>query len=68
MSGEHNNIELIIATNPNTNGETTALYIRELLKNKKGMILTRLGRGLASGSNLEYADEITLHNALEYRK
>lgn len=61
-------IELIIATNPNTAGETTALYIKDLLKNKKGVVLTRLGRGLASGSNLEYADEITLRNALEYRK
>lgn len=61
-------IELIIATNPNTAGETTALYIKDLLKNKRGMILTRLGRGLASGSNLEYADETTLRNALEYRK
>lgn len=61
-------IELIVATNPNTSGETTALYIKELLKNKKDVIITRLGRGLASGSNLEYADEITLRNALEYRK
>ena len=61
-------IELIIATNPTTTGETTALYIRDLIKNKKGVVLTRLGRGLASGSNLEYADEITLKNALEYRK
>ena len=62
------NLELIIATNPNTSGETTALYIKELLGNKKGVVITRLGRGLASGSNLEYADEITLRNALEYRK
>ena len=64
-SGE---IELIIATNPNTPGETTSLYLRDLFQNKKGVVLTRLGRGLASGSNLEYADEITLKNALEYRK
>ena len=61
-------LELIVATNPNTAGETTALYIRDLFKNKKGVVLTRLGRGLASGSNLEYADETTLRNALEYRK
>lgn len=60
--------ELIIATNPTTTGETTALYIRDLFKNKSGLTITRLGRGLASGSNLEYADEITLKNALEYRK
>lgn len=61
-------LELIIATNPNTTGETTALYIKKLFGNKKGIILTRLGRGLASGSNLEYADELTLKHALEYRK
>ena len=61
-------IELIIATNPNTPGETTALYLRGLLANKKGVSITRLGRGLSSGSNLEYTDEITLKHALDYRK
>ncbi|MFH1768953.1 MAG: toprim domain-containing protein, partial [Candidatus Omnitrophota bacterium] len=65
-------IELIIATNPNTPGETTSLYIKEIFQSagwrKKSIILTRLARGLASGSNLEYADEITLKHALEYRK
>ena len=68
MNNKYKSIELIIATNPNAAGETTTLYIKDLLKNKKGVILTRLGRGLASGSNLEYADEITLKHALEYRK
>ena len=68
MAQNSQSIELIIATNPNTNGETTALYLRELFKDKKGIELPRLGRGLASGSHLEYADEITLRNALEYRK
>lgn len=61
-------VELIIATNPNTPGETTALYLRDLLANKKGVSITRLGRGLSSGSHLEYADETTLKHALEYRK
>ena len=61
-------LELIIATNPSTTGDTTLLYLRELFQNKKGVVLTRLARGLASGSNLEYADEITLKHALEYRK
>ena len=61
-------VELIIATNPSTTGETTALYIKELLQNRKGVTLTRLGRGLASGSNLEHADELTLKHALESRK
>ncbi|OGN17826.1 MAG: recombination protein RecR [Candidatus Yanofskybacteria bacterium RIFCSPHIGHO2_12_FULL_43_11] len=66
------NIELIIATNPNTAGETTSHYIREVFGSaswrKKGVSLTRLARGLSSGSNLEYTDEITLKNALDYRK
>ena len=61
-------VELIIATNPNTPGETTALYLRDLFSNKKSVSLTRLARGLSSGSNLEYADEITLKNALDFRK
>jgi len=61
-------LELIIATNPNTPGETTALYLRDLLANKKGVSITRLGRGLSSGSHLEYADETTLKHALDYRK
>jgi len=65
---ESNDIELIIATNPNTPGETTALYLRDLLANKKGVSITRLGRGLSSGSNLEYTDELTLKHALDYRK
>ena len=68
MNNEHKNIELIVATNPNTPGETTALYLKDLLANKKGVSITRLGRGLSSGSHLEYADEITLKHALEYRK
>ncbi len=63
-----NDIELIIATNPNTPGETTALYLKDIFANKKGVSITRLGRGLASGSNLEYADELTLKHALDYRK
>ena len=61
-------IELILATNPNTSGETTALYLKDLFSNKKGVSITRLGRGLSSGSNLEYADEMTLKHALDYRK
>lgn len=65
---ENKELELIIATNPTTTGETTSLYIKDLFKDTRGVVLTRLGRGLASGSNLEYADETTLRNALEYRK
>ena len=61
-------IELIIATNPNTPGETTALYLKNYFADKKGIIITRLGRGLSSGSNLEYTDETTLKHALDYRR
>lgn len=68
MNNDNKNVELIIATNPSTTGETTAMYIKDLLQNKAGITLTRLGRGLASGSNLEYADELTLKHALEFRK
>ena len=62
------NVELIIATNPNTPGEATAMYIRDLFQNNTNVTLTRLGRGLSSGSHLEYVDELTLRHALEYRK
>ncbi len=59
--------EIIIATNPTTEGEATALYLERFLKpfNKK---ITRLGRGLPVGGELEYADEETLASALEGRK
>jgi len=59
--------EIIIATNPTSKGESTALYLERLLKpfNKK---ITRLGRGLPVGGELEYADEETLESALEGRK
>ena len=60
-------IEVILATNPNTAGETTALYLEEELRPLKVKI-TRLARGLAAGSSVEYADEITLANALKHRK
>ncbi len=59
--------EIIIATNSTTEGEATALYLERLLKplNKK---ITRLGRGLPVGAELEYADEETLSSALESRR
>ena len=62
-----NQVEVIIATNPNTYGETTALYLEEQLK-PFNVKMSRLGRGLSSGSFLEYADEITLNNAFKNRK
>lgn len=60
-------IEVILATNPNTHGETTALYLEEELK-PLGVKVTRLARGLPSGSSVEYADESTLAHALKHRK
>ena len=65
--------EIIIATNPTPEGETTALFLeRELLKpgflGKPGFKLTRLGRGLPIGGELEYADPDTLESALQTRK
>lgn len=60
--------ELIIATNPNTAGETTALYLKDYFVATPNITVTRLGRGLSSGSHLEYADEMTVKHALEYRK
>jgi recombination protein RecR len=68
LTSASNQIEIIIAMNPNTAGETTAMYIRDMLENKPNIMITHLARGLASGSHLEYADEITLKNALEFRK
>lgn len=59
--------EIILALNPTTEGEATSLYLERILKplNKK---ITRLGRGLPTGGELEYADEQTLRDALESRK
>ena len=59
--------EIIIATNPTTEGEATALYIERELK-PLGKKITRLGRGLPVGGELEYADEETLGSAFEGRK
>lgn len=59
--------EIILATNPNLEGEATAMYLQGLLK-PLGMRITRLARGLPFGSDLEYADEVTLIRALEGRQ
>ena len=68
LSNSGARVELIVATNPSTPGETTSLYLKDLFQSRKDVAITRLARGLASGSNLEYADEVTLKHALEYRK
>lgn len=59
--------ELILAMNPNIEGETTALYLSRLVK-PAGLKVTRIARGLPVGGDLEYADEITLLKALEGRR
>jgi len=59
--------EVILATNPTTEGDTTALYLKRKLQ-PLGVKITRLGRGLSTGADLEYADEITLSEALKNRK
>ena len=59
--------EIIIATNPTTEGEATTLYLERLLK-PLGIKTTRLGRGLPVGGELEYADEETLSSAFDNRK
>ncbi|MEA1936995.1 MAG: recombination mediator RecR [Patescibacteria group bacterium] len=59
--------EIIIATNPNTEGETTALYLVKMLK-PLNLKITRLARGLATGSDLDYADEMTISSALAGRR
>lgn len=58
--------EVIVATNPNLEGEATAMYIQQLI-GPLGVSVTRLARGLPSGSDIEYADDSTLAHALESR-
>lgn len=65
-------IEVILATNPTMEGEATAMYITQKLKtqmsNVKNIKITRIGRGLPTGADLEYADELTLSKAFEGRR
>ena len=61
-------LELILATNPTSAGEMTAMYLADMFRALPGVRTTRLARGLASGTHLEYADEITLRHALNERK
>jgi recombination protein RecR len=59
--------ELILATNPNVEGEATAMYLSKLVK-PFGLKVTRIAHGLPVGGDLEYADEVTLSKALEGRR
>ena len=58
--------EIIIATNPTLDGETTAIYLTKILKNKN-VTVSRLANGIPMGGNLDYADELTLIKAMEGR-
>jgi len=60
-------VEIILAFNPTTEGDTTALYLQRVLSSL-GIKITRLGRGLSTGSDLEYTDETTLINAFLGRR
>ncbi len=74
--------EIILATNPNMEGEATAMYIAKKVKEQafvpssgrgeggrvKGLKITRLGQGLPTGADIEYADEVTLSRAIEGRR
>ena len=59
--------EVILATNPNVEGEATAIYLARLLK-PLGVRVTRIAMGVPVGSDLEYADEVTMHKAMEGRR
>ena len=59
--------EVIVATNPDVEGEATAMYIAKLLK-PLGVKVTRIAQGISIGSDLEYADEVTLSRAIEDRR
>jgi recombination protein RecR len=59
--------EVILATNPNVEGEATAIYLARLLK-PLGVKVTRIAMGVPVGSDIEYADEVTMHRALEGRR
>ena len=58
---------MIVATNPNAEGEATALYLSRLV-NPLGVLVTRLAYGLPIGGDLDYADEVTLAKAIEGRR
>jgi recombination protein RecR len=67
LQGDSNVEEVIIATNPNIEGEATAMYIARLLK-PAGIKVTRIAHGIPVGGDLEYADEVTLLKAVEGRR
>ncbi len=67
LQGHQEVREIIMATNPNVEGEATAMYLAKLLK-PLGVRVTRIAHGLPMGGDLEYADEVTLSKAMENRR
>lgn len=65
---DENTKEIILATNPTVEGETTALYLSKRLEQYPHVTVTRIAHGLPMGGHLDYADELTLIKALEGRK
>jgi recombination protein RecR len=66
--GSQDVTEVILATDPNTEGEATATYLIRLLRDFPGLTVTRLASGLPMGGDLEFADELTLTRALSGRR
>ena len=64
---ENQTEEVIVATNPDVEGEATAMYVAKLLK-PLGVTVSRIAQGISMGSELEYADEVTLSKAISDRK
>lgn len=61
--------ELILATNPTVEGEATAMYLTKLLRKTAPQVrITRIATGIPAGSDIEYADEVTMQKALEGRR
>ena len=67
LQGEHEVREVIAATNPSVNGEATAMYVQKLLE-PLGVLVTRIAQGLPMGSDIEFADKVTLSRALAGRR
>jgi len=70
VARDQNIREVILATNPTLEGEATAIYIAKKLREQipRKLVITRIGRGLPTGADLEYADEVTLNQSLEGRQ
>ena len=66
-SGAAEEVEVIVATNPNVEGEATAVYLSKLLK-PLGVRVTRIAMGMPVGGDLEYADQVTISKAMEGRR